>query len=224
MAMSRPPGPPIRAYIEVGGRRVFASALDWPGWSRGAKSEALALEALALYAPRYARAVASARLALPAGDAPSFEIVERVGGSAGTDFGVPALPAAADAQRVDTAEAGRLSAIVRAAWTTFDAIVAGAPAELRKGPRGGGRDRDKIVDHVLDAEGAYVRKLGLPAGAPVRGDVAAIEAHREAILAVLRRPTDGSPVAPNGWLLPYAARRIAWHLLDHGWEIEDRTE
>jgi len=224
VSASHLPEPPIRAYVEIGGKRVFASALDWPGWSRGAKSETLALEALAAYAPRYARVAEAAGFASPTVDPASFEVVERVSGSASTDFGVPGLPAAADAAPVDAAEAGRLSGIVRAAWTTFDAIVATAPAELRKGPRGGGRDRDRIVDHILDAEGAYVRKLGLRTPPPARGDAAAIEAHREAILAVLRRPTDGSPVGPNRWLLPYAARRIAWHVLDHGWEIEDRSD
>jgi hypothetical protein len=224
MSPSLTPPAPVRTYIEIGGKRVFASALDWPGWSRGAKTEPLALEALAAYAPRYAAAIGSSGLTVADLDTVTYEVIERVTGSASTDFGVPGLPATADAAPVGTAAAERLADIVRAAWTTFDAIVSTAPAELRKGPRGGGRDRDRIVDHVLDAEGAYLRKLGLHSPPPSRGDAPAIEAHRKAILAVLGRPTDGSPVAPSGWLLPYAARRLAWHVLDHGWEVEDRTD
>jgi hypothetical protein len=32
--------------------------------------------------------------------------------------------------------------------------------ELRKGPRGGGRDPEKIMEHVLGAEASYFRQLG----------------------------------------------------------------
>jgi hypothetical protein len=32
------------------------------------------------------------------------------------------------------------------------------------------------------------------------------------------------PVAQAKWPPAYAARRIAWHALDHAWEIEDRSE
>jgi hypothetical protein len=103
-------------------------------------------------------------------------------------------------------------------------VVAGAPAELRKGPRGGGRDRDKIVDHVFGAEAAYARKLGIKHPKPARDDRAAIDALRGEILTVLRAPSDGSPPVPKGWPPRYAARRIAWHALDHAWEIEDRSE
>ena len=37
---------PTRVYIEIGKRRVFASAADWPGWARSGKDEKSALEAL----------------------------------------------------------------------------------------------------------------------------------------------------------------------------------
>jgi hypothetical protein len=40
----------------------------------------------------------------------------------------------------------------------------------------------------------------------------------------LRRPSKGGPLTEKGWPQPYAARRIAWHVLDHAWEIEDRTD
>jgi hypothetical protein len=44
------------------------------------------------------------------------------------------------------------------------------------------------------------------------------------MLEVLGRPSDGSPLADRKWTARYAARRIAWHALDHAWEIEDRSE
>jgi hypothetical protein len=223
--MSTPSDAPIRVYLEAGAKRVFASALDWPGWSRSGKSDQLALDALAAYTPRFSPVAERAALTPPtAADRTAFDVVERIPGNASTEFGVPGLAAAADREPVDRAGAERLADLVAAAWSVFDEVAAAAPAGLRKGPRGGGRDRDKIVDHVLDAEGYYIRKLGLRAPPPTRGDRAAIDAHRSAILDVLRRPTDGSPLVPGGWFLPYAARRIAWHVLDHGWEIEDRTE
>jgi hypothetical protein len=210
--------------VELGHKRVFACALDWPGWCRSGKSEELALEALAAYAPRYAVVAEQAGMELPARVGDSFEVVERVQGSGATDFGVPHEVVATEEAAVPAKEAERRSALVAAAWAVLDRVVAGAPAELRKGPRGGGRDRDKIVDHVLGAEVAYARKLGIKHPQPARDDRAAIEAIREEILAVLRAPSDGAPPVPKGWPPRYAARRIAWHALDHAWEIEDRSD
>src|SRR6266498_3607286 len=209
--------------VELGSKRVFVCALDWPGWCRSGKTEELALEALAAYAPRYAAVAERAGIALPARAGDRFEVVERLEGSGATDFGIPHEVAAADAARLRGPEAERRSNLVTAAWEVFDRVVAGAPAELRKGPRGGGRDRDKIVDHVLGAEAAYARKLGIKHPQPARDDRAAITALREDILAVLRSPSDGSPPVPKGWPPRYATRRIAWHALDHAWEIEDRS-
>jgi uncharacterized damage-inducible protein DinB len=105
----------------------------------------------------------------------------------------------------------------------FDRIVESAPAELRKGPRGGGRDLTRIVSHVLEAEHAYVRRIGIKRKQPAADDREAVAAARDEVLAVLSTPSDGGPLAPKGWPQPYAARRIAWHALDHAWEIEDRS-
>jgi hypothetical protein len=100
-------------------------------------------------------------------------------------------------------------------------VVEKAPASLRKGPRGGGRDRDAIVEHVLGAETAYARKLGLRLQQPAAGDAVAVREHRNALVAGLRAGTKG--VTERGWPARYAARRMAWHVLDHAWEIEDRS-
>ena len=210
--------------LEVGKKRVFACALDWPGWARAGKDEALALAALAAYVPRYAAVAKEAGIAFPDRVGERLEVVERLPGDASTEFGVPAAIADADATPTTRAQAERLAALVQASWTVFDRVRAGAPASLRKGPRGGGRDRDKMVDHVLGAEAGYARKLGIKHPPPAIDDRAAIAALRQALLEVLRAPSDGSPPVPKGWPPRYAARRIAWHVLDHAWEMQDRAE
>src|SRR5688572_23827920 len=131
-------------YLEVGTKKVFAGSLDWPGWGRFAKTEELALEALADYGARFAAIATAAGFKFPA--SPSFTVVERVPGSATTDFGAPGEQPAADHEPVTRANATRHVKLLRAAWQAFDEIAATAPAELRKGPRGGGRDRDKMIN------------------------------------------------------------------------------
>jgi hypothetical protein len=211
----------IPVYLELGTRRVFAGSLDWPGWGRFGRDPEAALAALAAYTPRYAAVAVEAGLAPPA-DGP-LEVVERLPGSSTTDFGAPDAVADRDRAPLPAAEAERLAALVAAAWRVFDRVVAGTPAELRKGPRGGGRDRDRMVEHVLGAEAAYGRKLGVRHRQPALGDAAAVAALRADLTAVLARPGDGAPVVAKGWPVRYAARRIAWHVLDHAWEMQDRT-
>jgi hypothetical protein len=77
---------------------------------------------------------------------------------------------------------------------------------------------------VIVADTAYARKLGINRKQPATGDIAAIGELREAIAAVVGTPSDGSPVLPSGWTTRYAARRIAWHVLEHAWEMQDRAE
>jgi hypothetical protein len=102
-------------------------------------------------------------------------------------------------------------AALEACWAAFDKAVADASEQLRKGPRGGGRDRAGIVDHVREAERAYGRKIGVrvPPRTPW-------EEQRAELLAGLKNPT-------GPWLPRYAVRRVAWHVLDHAWELEDKT-
>lgn len=209
----------LTVALEGTGRKAFASALEWPGWSRSAKGPEAAIESLLSYAPRYAPVARAAGLEF----AGSFDadVIEQLEGDSGTEFGVPSRPTAADGRPVDAGEAARLAAIVEAAWSTFDAVAAGSPAELRKGPRGGGRDRDRMVVHVHEADWSYAKEIGVRFPSPTsRADTAAL---RAAVLAALRRPSDGSPLAGRKWPARYAARRIAWHALDHAWEMEDRS-
>ena len=210
--------------LEVGRKRAFAWALDLPGWCRSGKTRETALDALIAAAPRYAPVAALAGVPMPDLAAVEVEVEDETEGDSGTEFGVPYVIAPSDRRAVTAAEAVRLAASVEAAWNTFDRVAADAPSELRKGPRGGGRDRDKMIEHVLGADHAYAREMGvrLPAGS--LSDRAAVETERAAVLDVLRQPSDGSPLAGRKWPQRYAARRIAWHALDHAWEMEDRAE
>ena len=195
-----------RVYVEVGGKKAFASAADWPGWSRSGKTEPAALEALAAYAPRYAKVARLARVDFPE-DASDLNVVERLNGNASTDFGVPGMPAKNESRPLTDAEAARMIALVEACWKYLDNVVAKSPQALTKGPRGGGRDRDKMYAHVLEAELGYARQIGVRIKEPDRG----------ALRAALRNPNPDAK-----WPVAYAMRRIAWHALDHAWEMEDR--
>jgi hypothetical protein len=206
----------VKVYLEVGKKKVFAVSLAWPGWARSGKDEESALDALASYAPRYAVIASAAELKFPA-SASAFEVVERIPGDGATDFGVPGKLASTDSEVPTAREVAKLAALVSASWQVFDKVSAVSPEELRKGPRGGGRDRDKMIAHVIESEAAYARQLGVKHRPPALGDTGAITALRDDILGALRSREGGK------WPVRYAARRIAWHVLDHLWEMEDRA-
>jgi len=210
-------------YLEVGRQKVFACSLEWPGWARPAKTEAAAIELLAEYAPRYEAVAFRAGVLFDPEKLKRFQVVERLPGSATTDFGAIDAKPVADLRPLTATTAERLATLVKATWDEFDEVVAGAPPELRKGPRGGGRDRDRIVQHVLGAEASYVRKIGLRLNEPRSDDKKAIKQFRNEVMNTLRSARSSNPPVDRGWPPRYAARRIAWHVLDHAWEIEDRS-
>jgi hypothetical protein len=209
-------------YLEQGPKRSFACAVDWPGWCRVARGDDAALQMLADYAPRYAKVAARAGSTLQAPRVADLEVVERVPGTLTTDFGAPDRPASLDSASVKAAEAKRMAALLSAAWAELDDVAARSPASLRKGPRGGGRDRDAMVAHVVEAERSYARKLDVRMTAPEWRDGGIGELRRR-IVAAVSRPSDGRPVVERGWPVRYMVRRVAWHVLDHAWEMEDRS-
>ena len=214
-------------YLERGSKRTFAGVLAWPGWARSGSGDEAALESLAASAQRYL-AVAR-RTGLPVdfdAEAPDFVVVQQVRGTATTDFGAIDVVLDTDVLPVAADEAERLAVCVEAAWAELDDAADAASPELRKGPRGGGRDRDPMLEHVLGAEAAYARKIGVAHRQPALGDRGAIDAIRSDIASVLRRPWGGEPLGigrGKSWPPRYAARRIAWHVLDHAWEMRDKT-
>jgi hypothetical protein len=204
----------VEIYLEQGAKRTFACAVAWPGWARSGKGDEAAIEELSTYGPRYAAVAARAGVRLPS--RPDFSVIEWLPGTATTDFGAPDVAATADSIPLRAADLTRQVRLLQAAWETFDEVAAAAPAELRKGPRGGGRDRDEVVRHVHEVERAYARKLGVR-HPPLRADGALEALRADEVSALLSGATVG------GWSAAYAIRRIAWHVLDHAWEIQDKS-
>jgi len=220
----------IDVYLEVGKKRTFAGAIDWPGWCRIGRDEGAALQALADTAPRYAGVLGAAQIAFHTPrDASAFAVVERLEGNATTDFGAPDVAPSSDTRPIDDAGLRRFQMLLQAYWQAFDAAVQAATGkELRKGPRGGGRDVEGIIEHVLGAEAAYLSRLAWKREKRPADDLRAELGHtHQAVLDALAAAVQGALPArgPRGgatWAPRYFVRRVAWHVLDHLWEIEDR--
>jgi hypothetical protein len=202
----------MQVYVEATDKKAFACAVDWPGWCRAGKDEDAALAQLIEYQDRYAEVARLAGVAFRPGKP---EVVERLPGNATTTFGAPGVVPSLDTGAKVTDKAIDL---LSASWQYLGGVAASSPAELRKGPRGGGRDRDKMLQHVLGAEAAYARQIGVKHKEPDFADRAAVQAVRDDIVAALR-------VGPKDtkWPPRYFVRRTAWHVLDHAWEMQDRS-
>ena len=224
----------IDVYLEIGKKRTFAGASEWPGWCRSGPDESSALQALLEYEPRYARVLRTARLGFKIPDNVSaFTVIERLEGNATTDFGAPGIAPASDTEPVNSAELQRFQKILKACWRTFDANVRAAEGKaLRTGPRGGGRELEGIIQHVLGGDAGYLSQVGwkLPKDDVDDLDELAtqLEQTRKATLKALTSSARSEIPArgPRGgirWSPRYFVRRVAWHVLDHAWEIEDRV-
>ena len=206
-------------YVELGGKKAIAWSLEWPGWCRIGRSEVAAVQALLDTEARYRLIAGRAGLSFAPGD---LVVVERLQRDANTPSGESSALAAAETRPIDAMTAQRHVALLRASWDILEEVVAASPAELCKGPRGGGRDRDEIRHHVIEAERAYARKIGVRHKPFEMNDKSALKVMREEIAAVLSKPSTGEPLISGGWNVSYAVRRMAWHVVDHIWEIEDR--
>jgi hypothetical protein len=214
-------------YLEVGSKRVFAGAIDWPGWCRSGRNETEAMENLFSYGPRYASVLTGTRLGFTTPKDPAqLVVVERLRGTSTTDFGAPSVAPTVDRDRsCSAADIKRFNTILRALWRAFDRAVESARGEqLAKGPRGGGRSLDAIVEHVIGADANYLSAVGWKA--PKGGD-APLTATRKAIREAIDASAAGEiplrgPRGGKRWTARYFVRRVAWHVVAHVWEIERR--
>jgi hypothetical protein len=215
----------VRVQLEVGAKKAFATAVDWPGWSRAGRDADDALETLLAYGIRYERSMGATvkTLSVPK-TVRGFDVVSTVKGDSGTEFGVPSHPLVDDGVAPTPAELKQLVALVKAAWRAFDRTVEEAKgATLAKGPRGGGRTLAKIRDHELESCRGYLKVIG--GDAPPDADTKTLRAEIVDAMEARARGElpDKGPRGGKRWSARYAAHRVAWHALDHAWEIEDRS-
>ena len=236
--MSRPPDQrryvalplaemPVCTVLERGpkGKKTVAFAIDWPGWSRGANTPDLALATLESYRQRYRPIALAAGMADDFDVAGPLDVIEERVGTGSTDFwGISFSPSSSEHGPMSETEFDRKIRLLRACWAFFDDVAGRVSAEMRMGPRGGGRDRDRIVRHTLRTESEdFARQVGLriPEGGALTPD--GLAAHREAYVAAMRAYNAGEGKRMRSWTLPFLIRHSAFHVLDHAWEMEDKN-
>jgi hypothetical protein len=214
----------LRAVLEIGpnGKKVVAVAPDWPGLSRGAKTGETALERLVSYLPRYAPVAKLAGMSDAFSPTANVKVVEEYPGVGSTDFwGISFAFSSIDHQPMSSEELEREITLMRACWVYFDEVRSRVSAEMQKGPKGGGRDRDQIVRHTIWAEYDMARKVGIPKPETVVVDDEGLSAYRDAYCAAIREYHAQGKMARK-WPLRYLIRHTAFHTMDHTWEMEDK--
>ena len=217
----------IRVTLENGpkGKKVVAVAPDWPGLERGAKTGEAAIERLLSYVPRYAAVTKLAGMEGGFANYADAEVVERYPGTGSTDFwGISFAFSGIDQQAVSAEELERELTLMRACWAFFDDVRSRVSAEMQRVPRGGGRDRDRIVRHTFGAEQDCANKLGVLKSLDTMLTAEGLNAHRDDYCNAIRdHHSQGKSAGKMAkWPLRYLIRHTAFHTLDHAWEMEDK--
>jgi hypothetical protein len=214
----------MRVALEVGpkGRKVVAVAPDWPGLSRGATTEEAAIKRLRAYVPRYAPITKLAGMEAAFAAISDIDVVEQYPGTGSTDFwGISYAFSSIDRQAMSAEALERELMLMQACWAFFDDVRSRVSAELRRGPRGGGRDRDQIVRHTFAPELDWAKGIGVFTAPEAMLTTEGLSAHRSAYCAAIRALHSQGKMAQK-WPLRYMIRHTAFHTLDHAWEMEDK--
>ena len=214
----------LRVTLEIGpkGKKVAAVAPDWPGLERGAKTREAAIERLHSYLPRYAPVAQLAGMEAEFAALGTVDVVEQYAGTGSTDFwGISFAFSSIDRQDLSRAELERQLTLLQACWALFDEVRQRVSAQLQKGPRGGGRDRDHIVGHTLRVEQDWAAKVGVPTSQEGMLSEEGLQAYRDAYCNAMRAFHAQGKLARN-WPLRYLIRHSAYHTLDHAWEMQDK--
>jgi hypothetical protein len=218
----------VRTVVQRGpkGKKAVAFSLDWPGWSRGAKTPELALETLESYRDRYRPVAQRAGVAREFDEAGPLDVVEDHEGTPSVDFwGISFSPSTEERDEpMDEAALDRGITILQASWAFFDGVTARVSPEMRKGPRGGGRDRHRIVRHTIRTESEdFAKQVGLRIPEEAALTPEGLIQHRTTYLDAMRAYNRGEvEKRMRSWTLPYLIRHSAFHTLDHAWEMEDK--
>jgi hypothetical protein len=214
----------LRVALEIGpkGKKVVAVAQDWPGLARGAKNPEAAIDRLRAYIPRYAPVSLTAGMGCAFASDPTITVVDEYPGVGSTDFwGISFAFSQFDQQPMTREELDRELTLMRACWAFFDQTRSRVSAEMARGPRGGGRDRDRIVRHTIVSELDMAKKVGLRWTEERVPSETEIAEHRDTYCATIREYHAEGKTARK-WPLRYLIRHTAFHTLDHAWEMEDK--
>jgi len=217
---------PVPVVLERGpkGKKVVAFAIDWPGWSRGERMADLALAKLESYRQRYRPVALAASLADEFDQAGPLDVIEDRLGTGSTDFwGISFSPSDSEQGPMGDDEFNRKVSLLRACWAYFDSVAQRVSAEMRKGPRGGGRDRDRIIRHTLRTESEhFARQVGLrvPEGGALTTD--GLASFRDEYVTAMHAYNAGEGKRMRSWTLPFLIRHSAFHVMDHAWEMEEK--
>ena len=214
----------LRVALEIGpnGKKVVAVAPDWPGLARGAKTADAAIERIRAYVPRYAPIAMEAGIAESFAPNPGIVVVEQYPGMGSTDFwGISFAFSRFDQQAMTQDELDRELTLIRACWAFFDDVRSRVSAEMARGPRGGGRNRDQIVRHTFVSELDMAKKVGLRWTQERHPSEMELAEYRDAYCATIRAYHAEGKTARK-WPLRYLIRHTAFHTLDHAWEMEDK--
>jgi hypothetical protein len=214
----------LRITLEIGpkGKKVVAVAPDWPGLARGATTEEAAIERLRSYVSRYVPVAKLAGMEATFATSADVDVVEQYPGTGSTDFWAISFGFSSIDQQAMSGEAlERELTLMQACWAFFDDVRRRVSAEMQKGPRGGGRDRDQIVRHTVATEQDWAKKLGgrTPEGAALTDEE--LKAHRDAYCDAVRAFHAEGKMART-WPLRFLIRHTAFHTMDHAWEMEDK--
>jgi hypothetical protein len=214
----------LRVMLEIGpkGKKVAAVAPDWPGLERGAKTGEAAIERLRSYLPRYAKVAKLAGMDAEFAAITTVDVVEEYPGTGSTDFwGISFAFSGIDRQDMSSEALERELTLMQACWAFFDDVRSRVSAELLRGPRGGGRDRDQIVRHTFGTEQDWAKMIGVltPEGAMLTDK--GLNAYRDAYCnAIWSFHSQGKTA--RKWPLRFLIRHTAFHTMDHAWEMEDK--
>ena len=216
----------LRVILEVGKkeRRVVAGATDWPGLDRWDKTDESAIAKMMSYVPRYANVAERAGMAEELARQRKVEVLERVTGSGSADYwGIAHVPSDVERAVLSPDDLERRLALLQACWSYFDDTAERVSAELRPGPRGGGWTRDELFRHVhVNEAQQFTRKVEVRTPREMVLSPDGRAAHREATLDAIRAYNAEGRIAGRSWPIQFLVRRIAHHVMDHAWEMEDR--
>ena len=184
--------------------------------------------ALVAYAPRYATVAREAGLAIePPDSVAAFEVIERLDGSATTDFGALSRVTDDDRRPLTAPEIDRLTRLLSACWLAFDAALARIPAATRSVKPKARRSPAAMRQHLLETDVMHLSAFGPAYRKPPPEAIDRLEPQTRAALvqAIEALPT-GPPVQSIrrygfDWTPRFAIRRSAWHALDHAWQLDD---